>query len=68
MKKFINKITYGSKLALFLIILLLVQIVMIICLSIRNASIDEDTYCSEHGYQSHGPGGLTVERSGDNNE
>ncbi len=67
MKKIINKITNGSKLLLFLEILIVVQLVVIICLIMRNNSIDEDTYCSEHGYQTHEPGGLVVERSGENN-
>ena len=53
MKNFINKISKGSKIALFLEILLLVQIVLIAFLAISNENINLDKYCKEHGYSHH---------------
>ena len=66
MKDFIKKISKGSKLAFFLEILLLAQIIAIITLAITNESIDRDEYCSKHGYSHHGD--IVVPRSDDYEE
>ncbi len=43
----------GSKLIIFLSVLLVIQIGVFIYLYSSNKSIDFETYCKEHGY-SHG--------------
>ena len=43
----------GSKLIIFLSVLLVIQIGLFIYLYSSNKSIDFETYCKEHGY-SHG--------------